>query len=195
MTDDDSSQMHDDSEDATELPDNDDAIESSSSGETSLILAEQTLPERLLLLPIFERPFFPAQVQPLVVDAEPWEETFEHLSKMNAHLLGLSYAGDSEGATTEIENFSPIGCVVRLHNVVNSNGKIQFIAQGLQRFKIDEWISDEPPYAASVSYPEEQDGKTPEIKAYAMALIQAIKELIPLNPLYNECAVIAAQGT
>jgi len=157
-----------------------------SSSDTSLVLAEQNLPEQLLLLPIFERPFFPAQVQPLVVDQEPWKETFEQLSNMNAHLLGLSYAGDTEGATTDPENFSKIGCVVRLHNVVASNGKIQFIAQGLQRFKIKDWINTEPPYAAHVSYPKEESGNTPEIKAYAMALIQAIKELIPLNPLYNE---------
>ena len=157
-----------------------------SSSDTNLVLAEQTLPEQLLLLPIFERPFFPAQVQPLVVDQEPWKETFEQLSNMNAHLLGLSYAGDTEGATTDKENFSKIGCVVRLHNVVSSNGKIQFIAQGLQRFKIKDWINTEPPYAVHVSYPKEDNGNTPEIKAYAMALIQAIKELIPLNPLYNE---------
>lgn len=179
--------MHDDSQEATDFLDDDEAtIAASESGETSLILAEQALPERLLLLPIFERPFFPAQVQPLVVDAEPWEETFERLSNMDTHLLGLSYAGDTEGATTETKNFSSIGCVVRLHNVVSSNGKIQFIAQGLQRFKIKDWISEEPPYAATVSYPKEENGNTPEIKAYAMALIQAIKELIPLNPLYNE---------
>ena len=164
----------------------DDHILSKDSLDSNLVLAEQTLPESLLLLPIFERPFFPAQVQPLVVDAEPWQETFEQLSNMDAHLLGLSYAGDTEGATTDIENFSKIGCVVRLHNVVVSNGKIQFIAQGLQRFKIKDWISTSPPYAAQVKYPKEESGNTPEIKAYAMALIQAIKELIPLNPLYNE---------
>lgn len=162
----------------------DDASEESV--KTSLVLPNQALPNQLLLLPIFERPFFPAQVQPLVVDQEPWEETFAHLSNMNSQILGLSYAGDTEEATTETKNFSKIGCVVRLHNVVTSNGKIQFIAQGLQRFKIDSWISKEPPYSAKVTYPKERGANTPEIKAYAMALIQAIKELIPLNPLYNE---------
>jgi len=42
------------------------------------------------------------------------------------------------------------------------------------------------PFAAEVTYPAERSKNTPEVKAYAMALIQAIKELIPLNPLYNE---------
>lgn len=151
-----------------------------------LILPNQALPEQLLLLPIFERPFFPAQVQPLVIDEEPWTETFAELQKMNSHLLGLTYAGDSEGQTTDPSNFSKTGCVVRLHNIVRENGKIQFIAQGLQRFNTERMLSKTPPYAARISYPEEIHENTPEIKAYAMALIQAIKELIPLNPLYNE---------
>ncbi len=164
----------------------DDTAETSSSG-TGLILPDQNLPGKLLLLPIFERPFFPAQVQPLVIDEDPWEETFSRLAKMDHHLLGLCYAGDQdEQANASPSDFADTGCVVRLHNVVRGNGKIQFIAQGMQRFRIDGWLSKQAPFAAEVSYPKEQARNTPEIKAYAMALIQAIKELIPLNPLYNE---------
>ena len=154
---------------------------------TGLVLPGRQLPLKLLLLPIFERPFFPAQVQPLVIDEKPWRETFARLAKMDHHLLGLSYAGErEEAARTETEDFSRIGCVVRLHNVVSGNGKIQFIAQGMQRFRIERWLSPKAPFAAEVTYPDGDSGRTPEIKAYAMALIQAIKELIPLNPLYNE---------
>jgi len=164
----------------------DEAIDTDFEQQTALILPDQNLPDRLLLLPIFERPFFPAQVQPLVIDEDPWQETFGSLAKMDSQLLGLCYAGDQEGAKANPDDFAKIGCVVKLHNVVSSNGKIQFIAQGLQRFKLQEWISREPPFSATVSYPPEKVVKTPEIKAYAMALIQSIKELIPLNPLYNE---------
>ncbi|MFK7858882.1 MAG: endopeptidase La [Granulosicoccus sp.] len=154
---------------------------------TELILPDQNLPEKLLLLPIFERPFFPAQVQPLVIDEAPWEETFSRLSKMDHHLLGLCYAGDQdEQDKASPGDFAKTGCVVRLHNVVRGNGKIQFIAQGMQRFNIEHWISRKAPFAAQVSYPADRTRNTPEIKAYAMALIQSIKELIPLNPLYNE---------
>lgn len=168
-------------------PDELDESDSPGLSATSLVLPDQNLPGKLLLLPIFERPFFPAQVQPLVIDEDPWEETFSRLAKMDHHLLGLCYAGDQDeqaGATPS--DFADTGCVVRLHNVVRGNGKIQFIAQGMQRFRIDNWISKQAPFAAEVSYPSERTSNTPEIKAYAMALIQAIKELIPLNPLYNE---------
>ena len=167
--------------------DEDSDNESLSSAKTNLVLPDQNLPDKLLLLPIFERPFFPAQVQPLVIDEDPWEETFTRLAKMDQHIIGLCYAGDQdEEANASSSDFADTGCVVRLHNVVRGNGKIQFIAQGMQRFRIDSWLSKEAPFAAKVTYPAERTGNTPEIKAYAMALIQAIKELIPLNPLYNE---------
>ena len=40
---------------------------------------------------------------------------------------------------------------------------------------------------AQVEYPRSQgDRESDEIKAYAMAVIAAIKELLPLNPLYSE---------
>lgn len=168
----------------SESTDTDDAQTSSSTG---LVLPDQNLPTNLLLLPIFERPFFPAQVQPLVIDEDPWEETFNRLTKMDHHFLGLCYAGDQDDQSgAKPSDFADTGCVVRLHNVVRGNGKIQFIAQGMQRFRIDEWQSKKAPFSAQVSYPSEKSKNTPNIKAYAMALIQSIKELIPLNPLYNE---------
>lgn len=164
-----------------------DSKKSATGSGTGLVIPNQNLPSKLLLLPIFERPFFPAQVQPLVIDEEPWEETFSRLAKIDNHLLGLCYAGDQdEHASPSTSEFALTGCAVRLHNVVRSNGKIQFIAQGMQRFRIEAWMSQKAPFAAEVSYPGDQSRNTPEIKAYAMALIQAIKELIPLNPLYNE---------
>ncbi len=159
----------------------------SSDAGTELMVPHQNLPDKLLLLPIFERPFFPAQVQPLVVDEDPWEATFDLLAKMEEPLIGLVYAGEQENTENiSTDDFSAIGCIVRLHNVVSNNGKIQFIAQGLQRFQITDWVKQSAPFSAEVTYPMETVTKTKEIKAYAMALIQAIKELIPLNPLYNE---------
>jgi ATP-dependent Lon protease len=49
------------------------------------------------------------------------------------------------------------------------------------------WLSDKPPYLVQVEYPRSQgDRDDDEIKAYAMALIKQIRELLPLNPLYSE---------
>ena len=144
--------------------DSSDASDTQTSSSTGLVLPDQNLPTKLLLLPIFERPFFPAQVQPLVIDEDPWEETFARLTKMDHHFLGLCYAGEQdEKSGAKPSDFADTGCVVRLHNVVRGNGKIQFIAQGMQRFRIDNWLSKKAPFSAEVSYPSEKAKNTPEM--------------------------------
>lgn len=153
---------------------------------TGLILPGQALPGKLLILPVYERPFFPAQIQPLVVDRDHWQSTFNHLRETKQHIVGLIHVGDGADEIPGTHEFSATGCVVRMHNVVEQESSIQFIAQGLQRFKVKKWLRLNPPFAGSVEYPVEPDEKRDEIKSYAMALIQAIKELVPLNPLYNE---------
>ena len=153
---------------------------------TGLILPGQALPSKILILPVYERPFFPAQIQPLVVDRDHWRSTFEKLHEDDQHVVGLVHVKDDAQEIPDPTEFSKTGCVVRLHNVVEQESSIQFIAQGLQRFTINKWLRKAPPFAGSVHYPIEPEENRDDVKSYAMALIQAIKELVPLNPLYNE---------
>ena len=51
------------------------------SGGTELALPEQNLPDNVYIIPIHNRPFFPAQVLPVIVNEEPWAETLELVSK------------------------------------------------------------------------------------------------------------------
>ncbi|MRI34990.1 endopeptidase La [Endozoicomonas sp. OPT23] len=155
---------------------------------TELMLPEQALPDKLYLIPVSNRPFFPAQVQPLVFNSNDWEETLQRVSQSPQKVVGLSYVAGLPGNTDDIDpdDFPEIGCTVKIHNIVNESDQIQFIALGMQRFRIKQWLRRRPPYLVQVEYPESKEDDTDEIKAYALALIQAIKELIPLNPLYSE---------
>jgi ATP-dependent Lon protease len=78
---------------------------------------------------------------------------------------------------------------VRILHASASDDEMQFVAEGIDRVEIVNWLSHKPPYLVEVRYPESHvDASVPEteIKAYAMALISAIKELLPINPLYSE---------
>jgi ATP-dependent Lon protease len=80
-----------------------------------------------------------------------------------------------------------MGCVVRLHRPPDGGKPGHFLAQGVRRFRIVRWLSDQPPYRVQVEYPRSQgDRDSSDIKAYTMAVLQAVKELVPLNPLYSE---------
>ena len=152
-----------------------------------LIPASQVLPDSLYIIPISSRPFFPAQVQPVVVDMDPWSETLKRVSKTPHQLILLSFY-DSPIANDEVDvnKLAMMGCVAKVHNIVEESGKIQFIAQGLRRARIHTWIRKDSVYLAQVSYPEPSQENPDEVKAYAMALINNIKELISINPLYTE---------
>lgn len=155
---------------------------------TGLALPNQQLPKTLHLLPINNRPFFPAQVMPVVVNEQPWHETIEQVAGTEHKALSLFYVDSPLDADGEIDpqQLPNTGCAVRIHHAVRENGKIQFIAQGLTRVRITRWLSKTPPYRVEVQYPEAPADERDEVRAYAMALINAIKELLPLNPLYSE---------
>ena len=164
-------------------------ISGNDSGEdagTGLLLPEQALPDKLYLIPVSNRPFFPAQVQPLVFSSEEWSETLQRVAQSPQKAIGLSYVAGMPGGDVAPEGFPEVGCTVKIHNIVEEGDQIQFIALGMQRFRIKQWLRKRPPYLVQVEYPENIQDDNDEIKAYALALIQAIKELIPLNPLYSE---------
>ncbi|MBF0471803.1 MAG: endopeptidase La [Gammaproteobacteria bacterium] len=149
----------------------------------------RTLPKMIHILPVFERPFFPAQAFPILMDEEPWLETVEQIGTAKEHFAGLLLVKGEPTEDLTPDNFYDIGSVVELHHPGHSSGKMQFIAEGIRRFTVVRWISTAPPYRAIVEYaPEEKNGSSQpdEVKAYAMAIINALKDIVPLNPLYSE---------
>ncbi|ARS51733.1 endopeptidase La [Kushneria konosiri] len=152
----------------------------------AVVPASEYLPDRLYLLPVHNRPFFPAQVQPLVLNRNRWSDTLEQVGNTSHHIVGLTFIGDT-GADPAPDEFPVYGTAVRVHRAENNQEQLQFIAQGLRRFKITRWLSQEPPYLVEVHYPREPvDKEGDETRAYAMAIINGIKELLPINPLYGE---------
>lgn len=153
-----------------------------------LTLPEQVRPDKLYIIPIHNRPFFPAQVLPVIVNDDPWAETLERVAKTPHQRMALFYM---EHPPTGAETFDPDalpthGTMVRIHRATREGGKLQFVAQGMARIRIRSWLRRKPPYLVEVEYPQSEEDPRDEVKAYGMALINAIKELLPLNPLYSE---------
>ena len=151
-------------------------------------LADDVLPETLVLLPLPGRPFFPGQVQPIGLNPDQWQKTLAAVSEQGKGLLGLAFVGDVNPVDVMTSDFPDMGCVVRLHRPAGqSDNPGQFLAQGIKRFRIVRWLREDGPFIAQVEYPRSKgDRDSDEVKAYAMAIIAAIKELLPLNPLYSQ---------
>ena len=171
-----------------EQPVDADEVVSPEEGSHAPAVADDVLPDTLYLMPVPNRPFFPGQVQPVGINPREWRSTLDALGQAGHGLIGLSYVDQIEPEGVQPRQFPEIGCVVRLHRPPQATDQEgQFLAQGVKRFRIVRWLSDKPPYLVQVEYPRSQgDRDSDEIKAYAMALIKEIKELLPLNPLYSE---------
>lgn len=152
-----------------------------------LARADEVLPNNIHILPVASRPFFPGQGVPLLMEAEFWLPTLKAIQETGNDLVGLLLTRDDEAEKTRPENFYSVGTVGRIIKAHEIDGRLQILVECLQRFRVETLINQSPPYTAHVEYPREPDRSTDqETKAYALAIINTIKELLPLNPLYQE---------
>jgi len=161
-------------------------LENSATG-TEMVRADANKPDTLFLLHVKERPFFPGQTLPIILDKAVWGDTFKKIIKEGIHYLGIIYVDAEDHSKAIPEDFAQTGTLIRIHDPKIKSDYIQLIAEGLCRFQITQWIHSAAPYQASVTYPADiRNGSLKEFKAYGLAIMNAFKELLPLNPLYSE---------
>jgi len=164
-------------------------LEGQEDAEATLTLARanDVLPGQIHLLPVSSRPFFPGQAVPLMMDAAHWSSTIKAVGKTEHKILGVVLVGSETSEEATPADFYGIGTACRVHRVHRQDGHLQVLIECLQRFRIDGWVHDSVPFHARVSYlPEPEGPPDAQVRAYAMAVINTIKELLPLNPLYVE---------
>mgnify|MGYP001311361634 CR=1 FL=1 len=54
---------------------------------TTPVLADEVLPDTLVLLPLPGRPFFPGQVQPVAFNPENWQATLDAIAQQGSDLV------------------------------------------------------------------------------------------------------------
>lgn len=152
-----------------------------------LARAGDVLPSILHLLPLSNRPFFPGQALPLLVEQEPWLSTFEGAMESGNHTIGLVLIRGSNAEEARSEEFFGMGVACRIHKLEGLEHHLKVLLEGVQRFRIESWVSTERPFVARVTYfPEQALGQDRDIKPYTIAIINTIKELVSLNSLYGE---------
>ncbi|GGX64777.1 endopeptidase La [Saccharospirillum salsuginis] len=153
---------------------------------SALMRSSDHLPDKLYLIPVQNRPYFPAQIMPIMVNADTWRETLKRVENTPHKMVCLFYVDDFDPDSIRPDQVPDTGTVVRVHHVKERDGAIHFLAEGLRRGCIRSWLSHKPPYLLEMRYPQEPEENENEVRAYAMAVINSIKELLPINPLYSE---------
>jgi ATP-dependent Lon protease len=155
--------------------------------EHALAKTGEVLPGVIHLLPVTTRPFFPGQAVPLLMDPEHWSRTIKAATEEGGNILGIVMADSETSEDARPDQLRKIGTACRIHRAQLVDGRLQVLVECIERFRIDKMVSQKKPFSAQVTYltepaPRPQD----DLKAYAMAIINTIKELVPLNPLYGE---------
>ncbi len=153
-----------------------------------LVGASGHRPQSLYVVPVSTRPFFPAQIMPIVLDLEQWGETIKRVMNTPHHMLALFYVEDHDESDASLDRSAVprVGTLVRVHQLRREGSNVQFVAEGVERVEIRQWLTRKAPYLTEVAYPVPDSEPEEEVKAYGMAVISAIKELLPANPLYGE---------
>ncbi|MFU8817384.1 MAG: endopeptidase La [Pseudomonadales bacterium] len=152
-----------------------------------IILPSEALPSHIYVLPQQHRPFFPGQAIPLVMNASVWLPTLQAIQERKQEVVGLIATRRDLNDVPEPADLHAMGTVCRIHRIHREGEQLQVLLEGLERFRVRNWLREQAPLLANVQYfPKRGETRSNEQKAYAVAIINTIKELIPLNPLYGE---------
>lgn len=161
--------------------------------EKRVVLIRDTLPEQLPIIVIENRPVFPKMIVPMILDNARAKRTVSDLVKSSSKYVGLILARERNGRP-ENEPFKPedvysVGVVAELIRATqaDADAPMQAMLGVLERFHVESFLSSDPVIIAQVRYlfdPEMNVNE--ELKAYAVAIVSAIKDLIQLNPLFKD---------
>ena len=154
--------------------------------EGRVAVASEVLPPYLTLLPLSNRPLFPGLVVPLVYEGQEIIDSMKQLAERHEHYVGLVLLRD-EAKPFESGNLYDVGVVAKVVKALELEGRtLHLVVECLNRFRIESFI-DGQPLRARVHYHYETSYKDNlEIRAYTVAVINTIKELLKHNPLYEE---------
>ncbi|MBN2318962.1 MAG: endopeptidase La [Acidobacteria bacterium] len=156
------------------------------SQDAHLVLASELLPTRLPILPIRPRPLFPGFPIPLEVGLEQ-VALVQHAMEYASKTLGIVLVRDPNGSDIP-ENMHRVGVAAKILKAFQGEGEAPgILINSVERFTVGDIKKAEFGMVADVKYPEPARLEiNEELKAYAMAVITTLKDLVKLNPLQSE---------
>ncbi len=155
-----------------------------------MVLAADSLPDVLPLLPLSERPAFPGMMLPVMIPKGPTAEAAYTAATADSQAIGLvltkkSLPPDSLPDSPELYSYGTAAKILKVQKT--DQNEVQLLLSALKRFRIRKMIKNGPEFVATVQYydepvPEDDD----ETHALALAIIGEIKHIGDKSPLFSE---------
>ncbi len=153
-------------------------------------LVQEILPEKLMVIPLYERPMFPKMMGPIIIeDTRLQKLIMDHSGKDRPLFFGLILTKEASKNPKSRDDFHDVGAVARVMQVspFTPGEPLQVIVEVKARFDVVDILKREILFQVDVKYWEEEKVQvSDELKAYSGAIIDNIKELVNLNPLFKE---------
>ncbi len=153
----------------------------------TLIVPQEQIPEFLPIVPISHRPLFPGMMIPLVLSGDKMLNTVKDILDSNSKMGGvvlIKSPGDNPNTTEALYH---VGVSIKVLKIAPiDDGTIQVMVSALKRFTFVKALHDEPIIRWQVAHHDEEPMPDFETKAYSMAIISMVKELIKSNSLFQE---------
>ncbi|MEL0343012.1 MAG: endopeptidase La, partial [Deltaproteobacteria bacterium] len=160
--------------------------ETSEAEDKSIIIASDLFPEQLLIVPLYDRPLFPKMMLPVIISDEELEQHMMKVMKDSLKYIGLVFSfRENEEDEGKLSETGVVAKIVQASK--QANAPLQVVVQVMERFEIVKLQKEKPVIQARVRYWYDSDpGSEEELKAYSVSIINAIKELVQLNPPFKE---------
>ncbi len=151
--------------------------------QSSIEVKTDKLPEILPILPMIDAVLFPKMVLPLLVIQERSVQLVDEAMSQN-RIIGLIVAKEpiKEGTYTKKDLHEVGTSALILKMAKTEDNKLQLLTQGMERFRVKDFIKGKPYPQARVEYIKDEDKKDKEITALMSNIISQFTRIAELSP-------------
>lgn len=155
---------------------------------SELVVVSDILPDKLNIIPVEPRPVFPNILTPMTFVGERAIAMMKEVWESESRIFGVSLIRNKNNEDFFASEIYDVGTAMKIYKVhMPEDNVIQVLAQGLQRFSLVRKLQSEPWGRYEVKYHyDAQTRPNEEQKAYAMAIMSNVKELLRRNPMMQE---------
>ncbi|MFW5821112.1 MAG: endopeptidase La [Bacteroidota bacterium] len=160
---------------------------------SGIVLVSDIYPDNIIVLPLETRPVFPGLTLPMNFIDKTIVKYVNYAVEKNNGFLGVSLVEEENGEDNLNSKLYKTGTLIKVIKIAEqSENSINFFAQALTRFHYVKTLkrNDIPHWQVKYEY-EEKEEIPEDLKAYTLAIINNVKELIKLNPMFQEQMKIA----
>ena len=141
------------------------------------------VPEVISVLPVFDVTLFPKMVLPLVIQHKSAMKLIDDAMSGNriiGILLSRKPNAETEYSTDDLYSVGTLAMILKMAK--GEGDKVQLMVQGLGRYRVNEFVNDEPYLQANISILKDVSAEDKQTSALMTNVINQYQKIVQLSP-------------